>query len=274
MKMNPVLKKAILLGSMGTSLVATSAQAQFAPPKGNLSFGMVEATPGAFDIVVDLGNFTRFTSGSSAILLGGSSASEAYQGIGPATISENRFSTSDVLATFGDLNSVLFSAFGVSTDVANNSRPFLTKARSNPDVQSTPFATASATSLGTTGNELEAVRNNAVNTGTDFNNTSTKEALPSTLSYSTKVPPAGYTGMEGNTGAAFGANDIRRLDLYAMAGSVAADYLGYFEFQGDGDLWFIPENFVPIPEASTYGLVAGAGLLFMALRRQLGARFI
>jgi hypothetical protein len=175
------------------------------------------------------------------------------------------------LATFGDLDNILFSAFGVSTDVANNSRPFLTRARANPDVQSAPWAAASSTSLGITGNALEAVRINAINTGTDFNDTSTREPLPAANSYSAQIPPAGYTAMENNTGTGFGAGgpSIRRSDFYAMAAGVAGDYLGYFEYQSDGDLWFIPEAFVPIPEASAYSLVAAAGLLLLALRRQL-----
>src|SRR5262249_15440313 len=118
------------------------------------------------------------------------------------------------------------------------------------------------------GNTLEAPRINAVNNGVDFNNTSTKEDVALPNSYSTKIPPAGYIDMENNTGPSF--SGTARSDLYYVApGSGAADFLGYFELQGNGDLWFIPENFVPVPEAGAYGLLAGAGLLIVALRRQM-----
>src|SRR5262245_24925138 len=114
MKTNPVLKKAMLLGSVGAAVLATTARAQFDAARGNLLFAAREvngAARGAFDVVVDLGNYPRFTSGTAAILLGGSHASEAYQGIGPASVSENRFASSDLVATFGDLDNLFASAF-------------------------------------------------------------------------------------------------------------------------------------------------------------------
>src|SRR5262245_25895953 len=116
MKTNPVLKRAVLLGSVGAAVLATTAQAQFNAARGDLLFAAREvngANRGPFDVIVDLGSFTRFTSGSAAILLGGSHSSEAYQGIGPAIVSENRFAASDLVATFGDLGNVFASAFGV-----------------------------------------------------------------------------------------------------------------------------------------------------------------
>lgn len=277
MKTNPVLKKAVLLGSVGAAMVATTAQAQFNAARGNMLFAAREvngAARGAFDVVVDLGAYTRFTSGTSALLLGGSSASEAYQGIGPATASENRFANSTLTGTFGNLDNLFASAFAVNSGASPtaNSSFFLTKARTDVNVASTPWARASAFSQGGTGNKMETVRNNANGSGVDVNATSTVEDAGVSAAYGNAAisPFTGYTAMEGTTGAGFGGASIVRLDLYNVAaGSGASDFLGYFEYQGDGDLWFVPENFVPVPEASTYGLVAGAGLLFMALRRQM-----
>lgn len=275
MKTTLMFKKAALLGTVGAALVATSAQAAFNPASGNLIAGFVETTTPSFDIVVDLGAYTRFTSGSAAILLGGSSVSEAYQGIGPAQNSENRFASSDISTTFGDLQSLLFSVFGVQPNGADNSELFLTRARgvSTQNTQTTPWNRAAISGQGTTGNNLVAVPANAIANGVDFSDTSTRESAAGGNSYAAKIPVSGYTAMEANTGTTFTGATIRRNDLYLLLpGSGPGDFLGYFEYQADGDLWFIPENFVPVPEASTYGLVAGAGLLFMALRRQMGSK--
>jgi len=275
MKTTPVLKKAVLLGSVGAAMLATTVQAQFNAARGNMLFAAREvngAARGAFDVVVDLGAFTRFTSGTSALLLGGSSANEAYQG--QAAASENRFANSTLTSTFGNLDNVFASAFAVNSGASPtaNSSFFLTKTRTDVNVASTPWARASSFSQGGTGNKMETVRNNAVNSGADVNATSTVEDAAVSGAYGNVAnsPFTGYVAMEGTTGAGFGGSSIVRLDLYNVAfGTGASDYLGYFEYQGDGDLWFVPENFVPVPEASTYGLVAGAGLLFMALRRQM-----
>jgi len=280
MKTNPVLKRAVLLGSVGAAFLTTTVQAQFDAARGNMLWAAREenaGSRGAFDVVVDLGSYTRFTSGSQALLLGGSHSSESYQGIGAATASENRFANSDVLSTFGNLDNVFASAFAVNSGASPtaNSSFFMTKARTDVNVQSTPWNRASSFSQGGTGNKMETVRNNAVGSGADFGATSTKEDAGVAAAYGNAAisPFTGYTAMEAGTGDGFTGAGLVRLDLYDVAfGTGAADYLGYFELQADGDLWFIPENFVPVPEASSYGLVAGAGLLFLALRRQLGAK--
>src|SRR5262245_59187866 len=111
MKTNPVLKKAALLGSVGAAILATSAQAAtFTAPRGNIIFGTVEVgAPSGFEFIVDLGGNNAFQAytgiaapNQGARLLGGSSVSEAYQGITFA--SENRFTSADLTATFGNLN--------------------------------------------------------------------------------------------------------------------------------------------------------------------------
>ena len=78
--------------------------------------------------------------------------------------------------------------------------------------------------------------------------------------------------MQNDTGTGFSGAAVNRSDFYAvppndLALPAGVQHLGYFELQADGDLWF-----VPVPEPSTYGLAAGAGLLFMALRRQLSQK--
>jgi hypothetical protein len=49
-------------------------------------------------------------------------------------------------------------------------------------------------------------------------------------------------------------------------------YEGYFTFQTDGEVDFTTAAVVAVPEPATYGLLAGAGLLAVAKRRQFRSR--
>jgi hypothetical protein len=51
--------------------------------------------------------------------------------------------------------------------------------------------------------------------------------------------------------------------------SESSTYLGYFTFQKDGEVDFNGADVSAVPEPSTYGLIAGIGLLALAFRRQL-----
>lgn len=284
------ITKALLIGSAGAGLLAASAQAQvFTAARGDLLFGFREQTGsirGGNDIVVNLGNYTRFTSGTSALLLGGGSASERYTSIEQVTTSENRFSLTSLTETFTDLSDLRMSSFGINTALAptpgENTSWLLTRARGTTETalnnQTAPWTRQSTISQGGIGNEMESVRNNAANNtpNPDLSTTSVREdsAVGAAYGHANNTPWTGYGAAEVNSGAGFAG--IRRLDLYNVEGAPSAnfgpsDYLGYFEFQADGDLWFIPENFTPVPEPSTYGLIAGAGLLAMAIRRKLKA---
>jgi hypothetical protein len=62
-------------------------------------------------------------------------------------------------------------------------------------------------------------------------------------------------------------------DLYRATPSGAFTYLGYFAVDSSG-LVFTPSAFVPVPEPTTYGLIAGSGLLLLTLRRQLKGQLV
>src|SRR5215468_10558189 len=104
MKTNPVLRKAIVFGTVGAAaLLAHSAQAQFTAPRGELIFGAVKNPAGSFDLVVDLGAndaYQAYTGiaapNQGARLLGGIGGSGTYGGVTVAN--ENRFNSSDLLS--------------------------------------------------------------------------------------------------------------------------------------------------------------------------------
>jgi hypothetical protein len=67
-----------------------------------------------------------------------------------------------------------------------------------------------------------------------------------------------------------GATQYATLYEVPQAGSVTSEtMLGYFSFMGDGEITYTEDNLVSaVPEPSTYGMLAGFGLLAVALRRQ------
>jgi len=78
--------------------------------------------------------------------------------------------------------------------------------------------------------------------------------------------------VETTTGSSFGAGNFVRMDFYAENGNATSGtstYEGYFQLNGDGSAFFDPVGLVAVPEPATYGLLAGLGLLVLALRKQL-----
>ncbi|MBI3870614.1 MAG: PEP-CTERM sorting domain-containing protein [Verrucomicrobia bacterium] len=271
MQTNHLIQRAILIGTASLTLSGLTANAQFV--RGDVLFGANEingAQAGQNDLVIDLGSYSRFLSATDPILLGGSHASEAYNGF--TATSESRFAASDVNTLFGNLDRVQWGVFGVNSgaDPVENSSWLLTRARPTATIgtQGANWNQASSSSQGLTGNKMEDVRNFA-NAGTPLSGLAVSGPDGNALSYNSKAPFTGYNAMQNDTGTGFTGGAISRSDLFAVPPNdltvpASVQHLGYFELQADGDLWF-----VPVPEPSTYGLAAGAGLLFMALRRQL-----
>src|SRR5262249_28301673 len=75
---------------------------------------------------------------------------------------------------------------------------------------------------------------------------------------------------EATTGTSFTGSANRLLDLYYLpgqpdgAGDVPGTYLGTFQLDAAGNV-----GFTAGPEPTSYGMVAGIGLLILAVRRQL-----
>jgi hypothetical protein len=107
----------------------------------------------------------------------------------------------------------------------------------------------------------------------------------STKSFSGAVNPAGannYVAKSGlNPNAAIGSSEVYA-DLWEVLGSsgtqTAADvYEGYFTFDDSGSspvLTFTPADVTTtsVPEPTTYGLIAGAGLLIVSLRNKFSRK--
>jgi hypothetical protein len=69
--------------------------------------------------------------------------------------------------------------------------------------------------------------------------------------------------------SAGGATEYATLYDIPQTGQAETE-LGYFSFYGDGEITYTEQNEIPtaVPEPSTYGLLAGLGLLAVSLRRQ------
>jgi hypothetical protein len=103
------------------------------------------------------------------------------------------------------------------------------------------------------------------------------------LSYASQITGGTY-GSSQSLGAGNGSTALGTIEASPSGGTVyealwevptgnsvsgAGDtYEGYFTFKSDGEVDFTE---VAVPEPSTYGLIAGLGLLGLAFRRQLRA---
>jgi hypothetical protein len=96
------------------------------------------------------------------------------------------------------------------------------------------------------------------------------QAGPTTFNYGSSALVTSLGGSiettQNDTGA---ANAYEALWQVPTDGPPADTYLGYFTFRPDGEVDYTA---APVPEPTTYGLIAGLGLLAAAARRPFGSR--
>ena len=244
---------------------------------GDLTLGL-RKTDGTTDITVNLGRYTLF----SGMAPGSSTNLAAY-------------SQAQLNAAFTDLNSLRLSITGaarpgdsniVSADLPETNLPtiWVTRARTSPNTQTTPWNRQSATALGNSASRIRSIGVNATNYSRGQlagpNNTTTTVLIPRSdaLSYSVQIGTGNLNNtfqgsVEATTPAGFSTGGTAvRLDLYELRpGSGASKHLGFFEFTPQGQLTFTAAGgAAPVPTLSiadasvTEGTGGTAQLSFLA----------
>ncbi|HWV99973.1 MAG TPA: PEP-CTERM sorting domain-containing protein [Candidatus Acidoferrum sp.] len=252
--MNKLTKSALL--AAGVALVTQAAQAYTA---NDMLLGFNSTAPNEY--VIDLGN-VRTAFGSSSVL----------------NLSSD-FNLTTFNSTFaGGPNGVNMGAAGAASGLTPSI--YLTQLRSggagNPAVAgSTTPASVSSSIVGQGAGDVSAVANAPYNL-TAGGQSATGPTSGST-SFFTKIAPTS------SSGSWLGQSSINVLgqiassvvyeDVYAKSGSAAWVYEGVLalDLTGTPSLTFTP-NTVAVPEPTTYGLLAGAGLLVLSLRRQFSSK--
>ena len=89
----------------------------------------------------------------------------------------------------------------------------------------------------------------------------------------TSLNPPSFGADTGRNPMGQASSSVIYEDLYRGTPGAAMNYLGYFTFDtSSGESLTFTPSVVAVPEPSLFGLTAGAGLLVLALRRQLGSR--
>ena len=270
-------RAALVAGVLLTAHVASAATVT--ANVGDVYIGFRKA--GALNnLLVDLGSATNFTASSLGAGYGGTLANGAsFTAINLAA---------DLTAVFGsgwannpgDGTGVTWAVVGVTDANNDNQAPFtnltansiyVTKARTNPGVQSSTFV------LGNLNNASSGIQNVAAN----------YDGLTSTVNSNFAViqatsDPGSWSALVGNQNSAFGTGKTLEqassgaysgptdsvLDLYlgpnaGSTGGTTSLYLGNFSVASNGNV-----NFSAVPEPSTYALLALTGTIFMVFIRR------
>jgi hypothetical protein len=271
-KISPMKKLTPVLGLAGVVLASLSASAQpvFQYNDGDLVLDFSKA--GSADLEVDIGSSSSFI---------------ALAGGGAVPVSGYNIS-SQLLSTFGgSLDGVSFSVFGTTS---STSADYLSLRRLNPSVANTVPADFSGAKASSVSGDVNGLIGFGTSTGIlpysagtpadSVGNTATAVVIPTSgvaavNSFTTKyngtgglksllATPGAANTLAGNfaeTPGATAASDLFEYDGNGSGSKVLL--LGEFTLGNNGAV-----EFAPVPEPTTYGLAAGAGLLLVMLRRQ------
>lgn len=189
-----------------------------------------------------------------------------------------------VNATFASLASLSFSVTASNRTVSNDAEHPLqtvwaTRPRSDVNLQSTPWNRQSSGALANTAGKIKSLGDGALTLDGYLTETDTVVIPLSDSGHNvgrwvgSGASGTGATGnfnstFQGNaektTPSVFGPTDIVRSDFYQITpGSGQSEYLGYFQFSGDGSA-----TFTAVPEPEEYAALAGAALVGFAMWRR------
>jgi len=248
----------LMLGAVGALLASQSVQAAYVANDLILGFNQGNGT-GPNDYIVDLGNANSAVGvgGSQQVTLGafnGATFNSLYGGFsGGVTMGA---AGGQGLLTGRDLYYTVLRSGGAGVaSVAGSTAP--------APLASTPMANG-VNQIATMVNGLGLSAGGSANVPQSDPNSWFNNVLDP-LNANTFVSKTGRNPNAGDTSAS-----VLYEDLYRGTPNGAFTYLGYFAFDSSsGSLVFTPSAFVPVPEPSTYGLIAGSGLLLLTLRRQI-----
>lgn len=269
--MNQLKKYPILGATAGVLFCATAAQAvvqaaNFTFQNQDMILGMRESG-NLNEMVINLGQASKYNTRSG----------ERFQ-VGGYSFANSPYTQTQIEGVFGGLAGVEFSIGGGQNTFSSNpawKTLWVAKGSEGPVVNQ-----------GSTANGSTLARMQSVGTGAQTysaNNNLTYEsatavAIPQSANVYSK-----YAGSDSNGGGSdinwqntfqFNAEvsipSAFDQNVYAYLYTIkpnttaydATQYLGIFEFQPDGDLYF-----TPVPEPSTYGMITGLGLVVLSMGR-------
>jgi len=290
-------QKTFMLAMAGAALVLASqahaGQAAYADQDLLLNFRGINSSSGSpvqssSDVVVDLGNVTSFVNAVAA-LPGGTAVLDEP---GVTAGYTDQFTAAQLTSALGAASANNVIGFSGGAEVPSPSDTlYLTRVISSPTLDGstlTASAKQNATAQSATVQQLADI-GLGYNSGTQLGtgNAATVSAS-STFSYlalavdntgtmtynGSQSPAAGAGGsLEGSqngSGAVYEALwEVPPSISHSNPGSPDT-YEGYFTFFANGEVDFTTSPSVsPVPEPSTYGMIAGFGLLAVAMRRQI-----
>ena len=250
----------LLAGLAGAALLIPTAVAQTFTFNQDADLLLGFRNLGANDYVVNIGSIS------------------SYSSLGAGTFPVTGYNPADLTTYLGGVDNLTLSISG--TGAAPGNTLWLSRARTDPDTQSTPWDRSLSIVQGNTASKIRVLGNNAETYGTSIpagaNNTLTAIVQPdsaftspSASSYSELIGSGNYGGsfaesIEGTTGSAFSSSGAPlRLDLYQIAaGSGPSSFIGSFDFNPNGSM-----TFTPVPEPSAAAMVVVTLACFVLARR-------